>query len=193
MRPIRWMSSGRLMDLLIERLPKTRSGRVDAIEYLNEVAQGKNGETLKKGIFDLSEDFGVFVSNPTFLKESPVFGSVPIRVEFEKNTLIVESAIDAILFPTLLCAKADIHAFCSCSTEKIWLKFGTEQALRSIPSDSFIILSSHRDVGTSTEASKCAGIQMINIQCLFLAAAGLRRTLFSELGFKKAKFVADTG
>ncbi len=193
LRPVRWMSSARLTDLLIERLPKTRSGRVDAIEYLTEVAQGKNSETLKKGVFDQSEYSGVFVSNPNLLKESPVFGSLPMRVEFEKNTLIVESAIDAVLFPTLLCAKANIHGFCCCSTEKIWLKFGTEQALRITPSDSLIILRPHHDSGSSIEAVKCTETPMINIQCLFLAAAGLRRTLFSELNFKRAKFIADSG
>jgi hypothetical protein len=162
------------------------------IEYLTKIAQGRTSETLKSGVFDGTES-GVFVSNPTFLNESPVFDPLPMRIDFEKNTVIVESAIDAILIPTLLCVKADIHALCCCSTEKIWLKFGGEQALRSIPSESFIILRPRPNVGEPVEVVKNMEIQVINIQCLFLAAAGLRRTLFSELNFKRAKFVADSG
>jgi hypothetical protein len=190
---MRWVSPNRLTDLLIERLPKSKLGRVEALEYLTDVATGSSKDPLRKGVFDVSERSGVFISSPKALKVSTVFGALPIRIEFEKSTLIVDSAIDAVLFPTLLCAKANIHTFCCCSSEEIWLRFGGEQALKITPSEAFIVLRSQRDSSIPAEAEKSTETLMINIQSLFLSAAGLRRTLFSDLHFKRAKFIAGSG
>lgn len=162
------MSSERLTEILSEKLPKKRAERIEAIEYLTRVATGGSDEALRDGIFSRDEGLEVFVADERKICEFSSLTALPIQIEFERSSLILYSAIDAVLIPTLLLSKVNVHGNCACSADKIWLKFGTEKALTFSPPRAVIAL------GRGEKTS-----EVIDIQTLFLASASLRRDLFS--------------